>query len=169
MPGNAAVKLTMRTVDALSTENRDALHWDRDLPGFGVRVYRTGRKVCIVQARGPAGHRRDLRAHRATLHRAVARPSSALRGGPLARLGAALQDARQALPGEPDGERAGQDVPACGSLGHACAAAQPVPVGASLQGASPRAVTHARGVPAPRAGARRGGGRRLGVCLGGCR
>ena len=60
MPGNAAVKLTMRTVDALSTENRDALHWDRDLPGFGVRVYRTGRKVYIVQARGPAGSRRAV-------------------------------------------------------------------------------------------------------------
>ena len=59
MPGNA-VKLTMRTVDALSTENRDALFWDRDLPGFGVRVYRTGRKVYIVQARGPAGSKRAV-------------------------------------------------------------------------------------------------------------
>ena len=60
MPGNAAVKLTMRTVDALSTGNRDALYWDRDLPGFGVRVYRTGRKVYIVQARGPAGSKRAV-------------------------------------------------------------------------------------------------------------
>ena len=34
MSGNA-VKLTMRTVDALSTEHRDALFWDRDLAGFG--------------------------------------------------------------------------------------------------------------------------------------
>ena len=59
MPGNA-VKLTMRTVDALSTENRDALFWGRDLPGFGVRVYRTGRKVHIVQARGPAGSKRAV-------------------------------------------------------------------------------------------------------------
>ena len=60
MLGNAAVKLTMRTVDALSTGNRDALYWDRDLPGFGVRVYRTGRKVYIVQARGPAGSKRAV-------------------------------------------------------------------------------------------------------------
>ena len=60
MPGNAAVKLTMRTVDALSTADRDALFWDRDLPGFGVRVYRTGRKVYIVQTRGPAGSKRAV-------------------------------------------------------------------------------------------------------------
>ena len=38
----------------------EALHWDRDLPGFGVRVYRTGRKVYIVQARGPAGSKRAV-------------------------------------------------------------------------------------------------------------
>ena len=60
MPENAAVKLTMRSVDALSTSRRDALFWDRDLPGFGVRVYRTGRKVYIVQARGPAGSKRAV-------------------------------------------------------------------------------------------------------------
>ena len=45
MLGKPAVKLTMRTVDALSTTDRDALFWDRDLR----------RKVYIVQARGPAG------------------------------------------------------------------------------------------------------------------
>ena len=60
MPGNTAVKLTMRSVDALSTTNRDALFWDRDLPGFGLRVYRSGRKVYIVQARGPAGAKRAV-------------------------------------------------------------------------------------------------------------
>ena len=60
MPGNTAVKLTMRSVDALSTTNRDALFWDRDLQGFGLRVYRSGRKVYIVQARGPAGAKRAV-------------------------------------------------------------------------------------------------------------
>ena len=60
MPARVAVKLTMRSVDALSSEARDAMFWDRDLPGFGVRVYRTGRKVYIVQARGPKGSRRAV-------------------------------------------------------------------------------------------------------------
>ena len=32
--------------------------WDRDLPGFGVRAHRSGRKVYVVQARGPAGSKR---------------------------------------------------------------------------------------------------------------
>ena len=60
MPARVSVKLTMRSVDALSSAERDAMFWDRDLPGFGVRVYRTGRKVYIVQARGPKGSRRAV-------------------------------------------------------------------------------------------------------------
>ena len=58
MPERDARKLTKRTVDALAVDGRDAVFWDRDLPGFGVRVYRTGRKVYIVQTRGPAGPKR---------------------------------------------------------------------------------------------------------------
>ena len=58
MPERDARKLTKRTVDALAVDGRDAVFWDRDLPGFGVRVYRTGRKVYIVQTRGPVGPKR---------------------------------------------------------------------------------------------------------------
>ena len=58
MPSDSAVKLTARSVDALAATGRDTMYWDRDLPGFGVRVYRSGRKVYIAQARGPAGTRR---------------------------------------------------------------------------------------------------------------
>ena len=36
MSGTNALKLTSRTVEALSVEGRDAVFWDRDLPGFGV-------------------------------------------------------------------------------------------------------------------------------------
>ena len=50
--------ISKRTVDALSVEDRDAIFWDRDLSGFGVRVYPSGRKVYVVQSRGPRGSRR---------------------------------------------------------------------------------------------------------------
>ena len=50
-----AVKLTERTVDALSVERGNRVFWDRDLPGFGVRVHATGRKVYVAQARIPRG------------------------------------------------------------------------------------------------------------------
>ena len=33
---------------------KDTVFWDRDLAGFGVRVHATGRKVYVVQSRGPA-------------------------------------------------------------------------------------------------------------------
>ena len=48
-----AIKVTKRAVDALSVDSGDAVFWDRDLAGFGVRVYATGRKVYVVQTRGP--------------------------------------------------------------------------------------------------------------------
>ena len=60
MPSASAIKLTTRSVDALVATGRDTMFWDADLPGFGVRVYRTGRKVYIVQARGPGGTRRAV-------------------------------------------------------------------------------------------------------------
>ncbi len=46
--------LSNRTVAALSVE-RDTVFWDRVLPGFGVRVYPSGGKVYIAQARERTG------------------------------------------------------------------------------------------------------------------
>ena len=43
--------LTKRTVDRLSVNDKDTVFWDRDLPGFGVRVYPSGKKVFVVQTR----------------------------------------------------------------------------------------------------------------------
>ncbi|MCY3732072.1 MAG: tyrosine-type recombinase/integrase [Rhodospirillaceae bacterium] len=57
MPDKAP-KLTKRTVDALSVVAGDAVFWDRDLKGFGLRVYASGRKVFVVQTRGPNGPKR---------------------------------------------------------------------------------------------------------------
>ena len=43
--------LTKRSVDRLSVNGKDAIFWDRELPGFGVRVYPSGKKVFVVQTR----------------------------------------------------------------------------------------------------------------------
>lgn len=43
--------LSKRTVDRLAVDGKDALFWDRKLPGFGVRVNPSGRKVYVVQTR----------------------------------------------------------------------------------------------------------------------
>ena len=58
MPRRSELKLTKRTVDALKVEEKDALFWDRELAGFGVRVHATGRKAFVVQSRGPRGPKR---------------------------------------------------------------------------------------------------------------
>ena len=58
MPKRQERVISKRTVDALSVENRDAVFWDRNLPGFGVRVYPSGLKKNVVQCRDPGGSRR---------------------------------------------------------------------------------------------------------------
>ena len=44
-------RLSKRTVDALPVQKKDAVFWDSELKGFGVRVYPTGSKVFVVQTR----------------------------------------------------------------------------------------------------------------------
>ena len=58
MPRRSELRISKRTVDALTVEAEDAVFWDRDLAGFGVRVHATGRKVYVVQSRGPTGPKR---------------------------------------------------------------------------------------------------------------
>ena len=58
MPKRSDLKLTKRTVDALEVKEKDAVFWDRELSGFGVRVHVTGRKTWVVQSRGPGGPKR---------------------------------------------------------------------------------------------------------------
>ena len=58
MPRRSELTISKRTVDRLSVERKDATFWDRELPGFGVRVYPSGSRVYIAQGRGPAGIRR---------------------------------------------------------------------------------------------------------------
>ncbi len=60
--------ISNRTVAALSVE-RDTVFWDPELTGFGVRVYPTGGKLYIAQARGPYGAGRSKRPRRVTVAR----------------------------------------------------------------------------------------------------
>ena len=46
--------ISNRTVAALSVK-RDTVFWDRELKGFGVRVYPSGGKLYLAQARGLDG------------------------------------------------------------------------------------------------------------------
>ena len=69
--------LSNRTVAALKVA-RDTVFWDRDLTGFGIRVYPTGGKVYIAQARGPNGPKRMTVGRHDVLHADQARQRAAL-------------------------------------------------------------------------------------------
>ena len=49
--------ISKRMVEALEVE-QDTIFWDRELSGFGVRAYASGKKVYIVQARAKGKSRR---------------------------------------------------------------------------------------------------------------
>ena len=49
--------LSSRAVERLEV-GKDTVFWDGELRGFGVRVYATGGKVYLAQARGPGGPKR---------------------------------------------------------------------------------------------------------------
>ena len=56
--------ISKRTVESLKVD-KDTLFWDSELPGFGVRVHPTGRKVYVVQTRagGQAAKRLTVGRH----------------------------------------------------------------------------------------------------------
>ena len=47
-------KLTKRSVEALAPRAKDYIVWDKDVPGFGVRVMPSGRRSFVLQYR--VGH-----------------------------------------------------------------------------------------------------------------
>ena len=67
MPGRAEPALSGRTVEGPSVGDGDRVFRDRGLPGFGVRVRPSGRKVRVVRTRGPGGPRRVSPARRGRL------------------------------------------------------------------------------------------------------
>ena len=54
----AEIKITKRAIDRLETDGTDRFYWDRELPGFGVRVRASGRKFFVAQYRAKCRSRR---------------------------------------------------------------------------------------------------------------
>ena len=52
------IKITKRAIDSIKCDGTDRFHWDRDLPGFGVRVRASGRKFFVAQFRAGGRVRR---------------------------------------------------------------------------------------------------------------
>lgn len=50
--------ISRRTVEVLPVGEREAVYWDSELQGFGVRVYPSGSKVYLVQTRADGKSRR---------------------------------------------------------------------------------------------------------------
>jgi len=51
-------KLSKRIVESLKPRDKDFFEWDDELPGFGLRVWPTGRKVYLIQYRDGGGRTR---------------------------------------------------------------------------------------------------------------
>ena len=51
-------KLTKRTIDATEIKSSDYVLWDDDLPGFGLRVFKSGKRSYVVQYRAAGRSRR---------------------------------------------------------------------------------------------------------------
>src|SRR3954471_15738710 len=51
-------KLNKRTVEAVLPQERDVVVWDDELPGFGLRVFRSGKRSYVIQYRAAGRSRR---------------------------------------------------------------------------------------------------------------
>ena len=51
-------KLTKRIVDAAEAQSKDYVIWDDELPGFGLRVFTSGKRSYLIQYRSAGRSRR---------------------------------------------------------------------------------------------------------------
>ncbi len=62
-PTPSRLKLTKRAVDALAPTDKDHVVFDAELPGFGIKITPSGRKVFLVQYRYPPGRTGRIRGY----------------------------------------------------------------------------------------------------------
>ncbi|WP_430428400.1 Arm DNA-binding domain-containing protein [Parasphingorhabdus sp.] len=58
--GNVMTKLTKSKIDRLEIKSKDYFIWDSELPGFGIRVFPSGRKKFVLQYRHGRKSRRMM-------------------------------------------------------------------------------------------------------------
>ena len=84
MPKRSELTISKRTVDGLPVAEKEAVFWDRELPGFGVRVYPSGAgRYTSRRSRGPTGIRRVSLGRHGKLTAEQARKQA---GGAIARI-----------------------------------------------------------------------------------
>lgn len=99
----ASLRISRLTVEGLSVKDRDAIFWDRALPGFGVRVYPSGAKVYVAQTRAGGRSRRVTVGRHGVLSAARARQRAAL-------MIARIKAGEEPLPARAEAEREGEPV-----------------------------------------------------------
>ena len=103
--------ISKRMVEGLEVD-KDTIFWDRELSGFGVRAYASGKKVYIVQARAKGKSRRvTVGRHGGADRRAGASAGSADDHAHQGGRGGEPQESRSAQAGRSDGCRVGGALP----------------------------------------------------------
>ena len=77
-------KLTKRIVDAAEAQSRDYVIWDDELPGFGLRVFVSGKRSYLIQYRSAGRSRRYTIGHHGVWTPELARKEAKIQLGRVA-------------------------------------------------------------------------------------